>query len=234
MQRARALDAVELALQPCDALADQPAVDFELALAGAAQKAEAAALAFEMGPRPHQPRALVGERRQLDLQPAFMGARALAEDFEDQPGAVDDLGLPASLEIALLHRRQCAVDHDEPDRVVFDATRGDCRRCRCRTTWRAAARTRRAISARTTSRRIARASPTASSSRASSRSARSFAVTPAGRRFWRRMQDQRAAGRRAVRERQCVPFPAQSSSFSLPGSNSWIGCAGITVEIACL
>ncbi len=118
MQGAGALDAVELALQPRDALADQPAVDFELALAGAAKKAEAAALAFEMGPRPHQPRALIGQRRQFDLQAALMGARALAEDFEDQAGAVDDLGLPASFEIALLHRRQRAVDDDEADRVV--------------------------------------------------------------------------------------------------------------------
>ena len=50
-----------------------------------------------------------------------MGAGALAEDFEDQAGAVDNLGLPASLEIALLHRRHGAVDNDEADRVVLDA-----------------------------------------------------------------------------------------------------------------
>ena len=116
MQRAGALDVVELAPQPGDALADQPPVDFELALAGPAEKAEAAALALEMRPRPHQPRALVGQRRQLDLQPALMGAGALAEDLQDQPGAVDDLGLPAPFEIALLHRRQRRVDDDKPDR----------------------------------------------------------------------------------------------------------------------
>jgi hypothetical protein len=45
---------------------------------------------------------------------------------------------------------------------------------------------------------------------------------------------QRAAGCGAVRWRQFACFAAQSSSLSLPGSNSWIGCAGITVEIACL
>ena len=137
MQAAGALDVVELALQPGDALADQPAVDFELAFAGAAEKAEAAALAFEMGPRPHQPRALIRQRRQLDLQPAFMGAGARAEDFEDQAGAVDDLGLPAPFEIALLHRRQRPVDDDEPDLVLGDQLAAASRHCRCRAGCRA-------------------------------------------------------------------------------------------------
>ena len=120
MQGAGALDRLELALQPRDALADQPAVDFELALAGAAEKAEAAALAFEMGPRTHQPRALIGERRQFDLQAALMGTRPRAEDFEDQTGSVDDLRLPAPFKVALLHRRKRPVDHDETDRIFAD------------------------------------------------------------------------------------------------------------------
>jgi len=48
------------------------------------------------------------------------------------------------------------------------------------------------------------------------------------------MNDERAAGRSTVGERQPVFSRARGSSPSLPGSNSWIGCAGITVEIACL
>ena len=111
---------VELAFQPRDALADQPPVDFELALAGTAEKTEPAALALQMGPGTHQPRALIGQRRQFDLQAALMGARPRAEDLQDQAGAVDHLGLPAFLEIALLHRRQGAVDDDEPDLVFAD------------------------------------------------------------------------------------------------------------------
>src|SRR5262249_10913416 len=47
--------------------------------------------------------------------------------------------------------------------------------------------------------------------------------------FRRRMDDERAAGRRSG-----FFGAAQSSSCSLAPSKSWIGCAGITVEIACL
>ena len=104
VDRAGAAHAVEVALDPDDALADQAAVDLDLAFAGTAQEAEAAALAFQMGPGPHQAAALVFERGQLDLQAAFMRAGARAEDLEDQAGAVDHLGVPRRLEIALLHR----------------------------------------------------------------------------------------------------------------------------------
>ena len=106
VQAARAAHLLELLLQPRDALADQPPVGLDLRLAGAAQEAEAAALPLEMGPGPHQPAALVFEMRQLDLQRALAGAGALAEDVEDQAGAVDHLAAPFALEIALLHRAQ--------------------------------------------------------------------------------------------------------------------------------
>ena len=120
MQGPGPLDGVELALEAGDALADQPSVEFELALARPAEKAEPAALAFEMGPRPHQPRALIRQRRQLDLQAALMGLGARPEYFENEAGAVDHLGLPAPFEVALLHRAHRRIDDDQPDAVVGD------------------------------------------------------------------------------------------------------------------
>ena len=49
-----------------------------------------------------------------------MGAGARTKNFEDEPGAVDDFGLPAPLQIALLHRRQRAVDDDKADLALRD------------------------------------------------------------------------------------------------------------------
>src|SRR6185437_4744718 len=91
MERAGALHGIELALQMGDAIGNEAAVDFELAFARAAEEAEAAALPFQMRPGTHQARALIGQRRELDLQRAFMRAGARAENLEDEAGAVDDL-----------------------------------------------------------------------------------------------------------------------------------------------
>ena len=83
MQAARALDAFELAFDPRDALRNDTAVRLELGLARPAEKAKAAALTLEMGPRPHQAAALIGQMGEFDLQRAFARRRAPAEDLEN-------------------------------------------------------------------------------------------------------------------------------------------------------
>ena len=120
MQFAGALDLVEFAFDALDAVFDDATVGFELRFARPAEKAEAAALAFEMRPGAHQPALLIIEMRVLDLQRAFLRARAPAEDFQDQAGAVDDLGAPGFFQIALLHRRNRTIHDHHRGGQAFD------------------------------------------------------------------------------------------------------------------
>ena len=120
VQAAGPLDGLEVALDPIDALVDAAAVELDLRFARTADEPQSAALALEMRPGADQARALIGQRRQLDLQAAFPALRPGAEDLQDQPGAVDHLALPGALEVALLHRAQRGVDDHEVDRPQRD------------------------------------------------------------------------------------------------------------------
>ena len=119
MQAAGAAHLFEFLLEPHDAFVDQPAVDLDLAFAGPAEEAETAALAFQVGPGPDQARALVGQMRQFDLQRAFLGGSAIAENLQDQARAVDHLGAPGPFQVALLHRGQSGIDDDDTDAVAL-------------------------------------------------------------------------------------------------------------------
>ena len=120
MQPPRRLHLPELVFEPRNAFADQPPVGLDLGFAGASHESETATLAFEMGPGSHQAAALIVEVRELDLQRAFLGLGAAAEDFQDQPGAVEHLGVPGLLEIALLNWRERAIHDDELDSLAGD------------------------------------------------------------------------------------------------------------------
>src|SRR6185312_2623718 len=126
---AHALDLADALLQLLHALADHAAVQLDLLLARAARLAERAALALEVGPAAHQARGEVLEARELDLELALVGTRALREDVEDEVGAIVDrhggiaLGERA-LEVADLRGGQRIVeDHDV--RAVLDGRRLD-------------------------------------------------------------------------------------------------------------
>src|SRR5437868_3214016 len=60
--------------------------------------------------------------RVFDLQGTFTGARAPAENLQDEPGAVQHLGAERLLEIALLHWRERAIHHHDADLARLDQT----------------------------------------------------------------------------------------------------------------
>ena len=245
MQPSRRLHLLQFGFEAHDAIADHAAVGLDLGLAGSAEEAEAAALAFEVGPRPHQPAALILEVRELDLKRAFLRFGATAENFEDQAGAVEHLGAPGLLEIALLHRRQRAIHHHEIDVVrgdeaddLLDLALAEIGR-----------RPDLASAARSAHRqRSDRWRAQARAPRRDARRYREHGRRQASRRCRRaplpqiRSDHQHAAGFASCPTRS-VGVPSSCSRFqsgcshvalsSLP-SNSWIGAPGMMVEIACL
>jgi len=87
---------------------DDASVRLELALARSTRP-DPAAGPRQVGPQPRQPRQLVLELRQFDLETAFVGLGVEREDVEDEPAAVDDLDVEQLLEGPLLGRRQLVV-----------------------------------------------------------------------------------------------------------------------------
>ena len=113
VQRARAAHLLELGANALDPVADDAPVGFDLGLTGATEKAEAAALTLKVGPGAHEPALLIDEMSKLDLQAPFPRARPRAEDLENESGAVENLGAPRGLQIALLHRGERVIDDHE-------------------------------------------------------------------------------------------------------------------------
>jgi hypothetical protein len=113
MQGTRALDALQLGFDAGNPLLYQTAVDFELRLAGAAEKPETTSLALKMSPGSHEPALLILQVSKLDLQRAFARVGALTENLEDKAGAVQYLGPPGLLQVPLLDGRELGIDDDE-------------------------------------------------------------------------------------------------------------------------
>ena len=90
------------------------AIDLELVLARPAEKAKAAALALKWV---SQAAALIGQMRELDLQCALLGCARRPKSLQDQPGAVERLGIPCLLQVALLDRERRARSADRRCRL---------------------------------------------------------------------------------------------------------------------
>src|SRR5205085_1320145 len=103
-------DGKDFSLQNLHPLRDIPAVELELGLARTAGRAEATALALEVGPAAHQARGEMLQARQLDLQLALARVRALREDLEDQLGAAEHAPVERELQVALLGGRKLVVE----------------------------------------------------------------------------------------------------------------------------
>src|SRR5271170_7962178 len=113
MQSARAFHLLQFLADLEDTFADQAAIGFDLCFTRTTQEAEAAALAFQVGPASDETAALIGEMRKLDLQATFSSLRAFAEDFEDQRCAIKHFRAPRLFQIALLHGAQLRIDDND-------------------------------------------------------------------------------------------------------------------------
>ncbi len=59
------------------------------------------------------------ELGEFDLQLAFVSARALREDIENQAAAIDHAALEPLFEVALLRRRQVVIEQNQGGARVF-------------------------------------------------------------------------------------------------------------------
>ena len=81
VQLSRPHHGLQLPAQAHHPIVDQAPVRFDLGFTGAANGAQATTLAFEMGPGTNQTAALIGQLRQFDLQPPFLGVGPIRKNF---------------------------------------------------------------------------------------------------------------------------------------------------------
>ena len=117
MDTAGPLHLGKLLAQPRHPVADHPPVGLDLGFAGAAEKAEAAALALKVRPTANQPPRLIIEMGEFDLKPPLGRCGPLPENLQNQSRAVDDLRTELGFEISLLDGTQRRIDDDKLDIV---------------------------------------------------------------------------------------------------------------------
>jgi len=108
-----AADFGELGFQIADGGADFTPVGLQFGFARASAYADASLLALELGIEVREARQQIGKLGQRNLQLAFAGLRALAEDVENELCAVNDAALERFFQVTGLHRREFAIhDHE--------------------------------------------------------------------------------------------------------------------------
>ena len=113
VQRTRANDRLKLPLDAQDLFLQGASVGLDLRFTRTTKEAATTALTLQVGPAAHQAALLIGQVREFNLQRTLFCLGAAAEDFENEPGPVKDLGIPFFFEIALLYRRQGVIDDHE-------------------------------------------------------------------------------------------------------------------------
>mmetsp|Transcript_7251 Transcript_7251/g.12139 ORF Transcript_7251/g.12139 Transcript_7251/m.12139 type:complete len:252 (-) Transcript_7251:1058-1813(-) len=109
----------QLSPQPHQMVVNCPPVSLNLGFTGTTHKPKTTTLALQVGPSPHQSRALIRQRCHFHLQNTFARTSAIGEDLEDQPGPVQKFDLPLFLKIALLHRSHRPVNQDKLNLIGF-------------------------------------------------------------------------------------------------------------------
>jgi hypothetical protein len=101
---------LELLAQATHTNAEHAPIELELGLARTAPNANPAPLPLQMGPALDQSSREVLKPRQLNLELAFMAARPLGEDIENQFRAIKYRAVPQAAQVALLDRRELLIE----------------------------------------------------------------------------------------------------------------------------
>ena len=119
MQGAGFDDLVQLPAQAHELFVNGTTVRFNLRLAGATDKAQTTTLTFKVGPGADQPRTLIVQCCHLDLQDTLAGRSTVAENLEDETGAIQQFDVPRLFKVALLHRCDGSVDQNKVNFSLF-------------------------------------------------------------------------------------------------------------------